>query len=139
LTTLGIFLGEETSRERGFTSTARREELVGAHGVAVTDLRPAGTGEFGDERVDVVSDSEWIEIGTPIRIVASEGYRHVVRRLPAGTSDAGGAAATTAGSATPGSATSGEGERAGGTPSAESDRGHQEGKEAGSPPDSGQR
>jgi membrane-bound serine protease (ClpP class) len=138
LTTLGIFLGEETSRERGFTSTARREELVGAHGVAVTDLRPAGTGEFGDERVDVVSDSEWIEIGTPIRIVASEGYRHVVRRLPAGTSDAGGAAATTAGSATPGSATSGEGERAGGTPSAESDRG-QEGKEEGSPPDSGQR
>jgi hypothetical protein len=31
--------------------------------------------------VDVVSESEWIEHGTPIRIVASEGYRHVVRSV----------------------------------------------------------
>jgi membrane-bound serine protease (ClpP class) len=79
LTNLGIFLGQETSRETGYASAQRRAELVGVEGVAITDLRPAGTGQFGDERVDVVSESEWIEHGTPIRIVASEGYRHVVR------------------------------------------------------------
>lgn len=81
LTRLGIFLGTATDRETGFTSAVRRPELIGKVGTAATDLRPAGTGLFGDERVDVVSDSEWIEAGTPIRILASEGYRHVVRRV----------------------------------------------------------
>ena len=80
LTRLGIFLGEETGRETGYTSAVRRIDLNRAVGVAVTDLRPSGTGLFGDERVDVVADSEWIEAGSPIRIVSSEGYRHVVRR-----------------------------------------------------------
>ena len=55
------------------------DELVGAEGVAITSLRPAGVGLFDGERLDVVSDSEWIEEGTPIRIDRAEGYRHVVR------------------------------------------------------------
>jgi membrane-bound serine protease (ClpP class) len=79
LTNLGIFLGQETSAETGYTSAIRRADLVGAEGVAITDLRPAGTGRFGDERVDVVTESEWIEHGSSIKIVSSEGYRHVVR------------------------------------------------------------
>ncbi len=84
LTRLGIFLGESTDRETGYTSAIRRTDLKGAVGTAVTDLRPAGTGLFGDERVDVVADSEWIEAGSPIRILSSEGYRHVVRRAEPG-------------------------------------------------------
>jgi len=85
LTRLGIFLGEETGRDTGYTSSVRRDELMGKEGTAITDLRPSGTGLFDDERVDVVSEQEWIEAGSPIRIVASEGYRHVVRlvRSPA--------------------------------------------------------
>lgn len=89
LTRLGIFLGEATDRETGYTSSERREELMEQVGTALTDLRPAGTGLFGDERIDVVSEQEWIEAGSPIRIVASEGYRHVVRliREPGGADD----------------------------------------------------
>jgi len=79
---LGIFLGEATDRETGFVSAVARVELLGKEGVAMTDLRPSGTGLFGEERVDVVSESEWIEAGSPIRIIASEGYRQVVRRIP---------------------------------------------------------
>jgi membrane-bound serine protease (ClpP class) len=86
LTRLGIFLGEATDKETGYTSAVRRAELVGQEGTALTDLRPAGTGLFGDERVDVVSESEWIEAGSPIRIISSEGYRHVVRLLRTPTS-----------------------------------------------------
>lgn len=67
------------SRESGYVSAVARTDLVGAEGVAVTDLRPAGIGQFGDERLDVVSDGAWIPAGTPIRLVRSEGYRHVVR------------------------------------------------------------
>jgi membrane-bound serine protease (ClpP class) len=74
----GIMLGNATSRETGYFSSAVRAELVGTVGVALTDLRPAGAGRFGGERIDVVSDANWIEAGTPIRVVRSDGYRHVV-------------------------------------------------------------
>jgi membrane-bound serine protease (ClpP class) len=89
LTSLGIFLGTATGRDTGYTSAVRRPELVGWKGVAITDLRPAGTGLFGDERVDVVSEQDWIEEGSPIEIVYSEGYRHVVRRVRVRTVAAG--------------------------------------------------
>jgi membrane-bound ClpP family serine protease len=36
----------------------------------------------GDERLDVVSESEWIPSGTTVRVVSAEGYRHVVRPVP---------------------------------------------------------
>ncbi|MFP3948917.1 MAG: NfeD family protein, partial [Longimicrobiales bacterium] len=75
----GVFLLTETERADGYESSLRRPELVGKVGTAATDLRPAGTGVFEDERLDVVAESQWIEAGTPIRIVSAEGYRHVVR------------------------------------------------------------
>lgn len=74
----GMLLGEATDRATGYLSSPVREELVGQTGVALTDLRPAGAGKFGDEKVDVVSDNVWISAGTRIRIIRSEGYRHVV-------------------------------------------------------------
>ena len=75
----GIFLLNRTDREIGYQSSISRKDLVGMMGKAITDLRPSGTGLFGEERIDVVSESEWITEGTPIRIVSAEGYRHVVR------------------------------------------------------------
>ena len=75
----GIFLLDRTDREIGYQSSISRKDLVGTMGKAITDLRPSGTGLFGEERIDVVSESEWITEGTPIRIVSAEGYRHVVR------------------------------------------------------------
>jgi membrane-bound serine protease (ClpP class) len=75
----GIFLLQRTDRSIGYQSAEPRRDLVGVVGKAITDLRPSGTGIFGDERIDVVSESEWITEGTPIRIISAEGYRHVVR------------------------------------------------------------
>ncbi|NJD09674.1 MAG: nodulation protein NfeD [Gemmatimonadetes bacterium] len=74
----GIMLDQSTSREAGYLSAAVRPELIGTTGVAMTDLRPAGAARFGDERLDVVADANWINAGTRVRIVRSEGYRHVV-------------------------------------------------------------
>ncbi|HET9949030.1 MAG TPA: NfeD family protein, partial [Longimicrobiales bacterium] len=79
----GIFLLDRAERAQGWASAPARTDLVGRVGTAITDLRPSGTGLFGDERIDVVSESEWITEGTPIRIVSAEGYRHVVRPVPA--------------------------------------------------------
>ncbi|MDA0328326.1 MAG: nodulation protein NfeD [Gemmatimonadetes bacterium] len=75
----GIFLLQRTDRSLGYESAESRVDLVGTVGKAITDLRPSGTALFGDERIDVVSESEWITEGTPVRVVRAEGYRHVVR------------------------------------------------------------
>ncbi|HUH13308.1 MAG TPA: NfeD family protein, partial [Longimicrobiales bacterium] len=74
----GILLGERADRDTGYLSAAHRPDLVGRSGVALTDLRPAGTGRFEEERVDVVAENGWIPAGTGIRVVRSEGYRNVV-------------------------------------------------------------
>jgi membrane-bound serine protease (ClpP class) len=83
----GIFLGESTNRDTGYLSSAVRPELIGAMGMAVTDLHPAGVGRFGEERLDVVAEEGWIEAGTAIEVVRAEGYRHVVRQAPAGETE----------------------------------------------------
>lgn len=75
----GVLLHDELGRKEGYLSAPARAELIGAEGVAATDLRPAGAGTFGDERLDVVAEAGFILAGTPIRIVHSEGYRLVVR------------------------------------------------------------
>jgi len=75
----GILLTRRTDRSIGYESSHPRAELVGREGRAITDLRPSGVALIGDERIDVVSESEWIAAGTPVRVVSAEGYRHVVR------------------------------------------------------------
>lgn len=77
----GIMLGEDTGRDVGYLSAVVRSDLVGQKGVALTDLRPAGVGRFGAERIDVVAEEGWLTSGTPIEVVRAEGYRHVVRAV----------------------------------------------------------
>lgn len=75
----GVLLRDELPREGGYTSAPPRRELVGAVGVAATDLRPAGAAVFGDERIDVVAEAGFIPAGTQVSIIAAEGYRFVVK------------------------------------------------------------
>ncbi|MBX6395209.1 MAG: hypothetical protein IRY98_05725 [Alicyclobacillaceae bacterium] len=75
-----IVLGDRQETQAGYTPTRDLRYLVGRTGRAVTPLRPAGIGEFADERVDVVSEGEFIERGASIEVVAVEGRRVVVRR-----------------------------------------------------------
>jgi membrane-bound serine protease (ClpP class) len=74
-----FILSEEEKATEGYTSRVNYSELLGVEGVAVTTLRPAGTAELNGKRVDVVTDSEYIEHGKPIVVTAVEGMRVVVR------------------------------------------------------------
>jgi membrane-bound serine protease (ClpP class) len=74
-----FILSEEEKADEGFTSRTNLSELLGVEGIAVTTLRPAGTAEINGKRVDVVTDSEYIEHGKPIVVTAVEGMRIVVR------------------------------------------------------------
>ncbi|HEX6039629.1 NfeD family protein [Longimicrobium sp.] len=75
-------LGGLLSREEGYVAALPRTELEGLDGVALTDLRPSGVAQIGDERLDVVSETGWVPAGSPVRVQRSEGYRHVVRAIP---------------------------------------------------------
>jgi membrane-bound serine protease (ClpP class) len=77
----GLFLRGGAHQADGYIAAAPRGDLVGQDGVAVTDLRPAGTAQIGQERVDVVTEGEYVAQGRAVRVVRSEGYRHVVRGL----------------------------------------------------------
>jgi membrane-bound serine protease (ClpP class) len=55
------------------------DHLVGRAGRAITDLRPSGTVEFGDERLSVVSMSGMLPRGTAVVVVSVEGTEIRVR------------------------------------------------------------
>jgi membrane-bound serine protease (ClpP class) len=77
----GLFLRHAAEQREGYISAIPRTDLVGQDGVAVTDLRPAGTAQIGSERVDVVTEGEYVSQGTKVRVLRSEGYRHIVRGI----------------------------------------------------------
>lgn len=72
-------LTEEEKAEAGYISRSDYSELLGAEGIALTTLRPAGTAEIKGKRIDVVTDSEYIENGKAIIVTAVEGMRVVVK------------------------------------------------------------
>ena len=54
-------------------------ELVNQTGSTYTDLRPSGKAVIGEDRVDVVTEGTFIEKDRPVKVVAVEGNRVVVR------------------------------------------------------------
>jgi membrane-bound serine protease (ClpP class) len=54
---------------------------LGKRGRTSSPLRPAGIAEIEGARVDVVSDGELIEPGTPVEVTRVDGNRVVVRQI----------------------------------------------------------
>jgi membrane-bound serine protease (ClpP class) len=69
----------------GTPGAAASAPSIGTHGVALSDLRPAGVAEFDGRRVDVVAGEGWVGRGTPIRVAAVERTRIVVEVRSPGT------------------------------------------------------
>ena len=55
-----------------------RQVTVGESGTAATFLRPAGKARFGARDIDVVTEGDFIEKGTRVKILAIRGNRVVV-------------------------------------------------------------
>jgi membrane-bound serine protease (ClpP class) len=77
----GLLLQGAVNKSQGFVSAPNRGDLIGRDGVAVTDLRPSGTARVGEERLDVVTEGEYLPQGSRVQVVQSDGYRHVVRAI----------------------------------------------------------
>ncbi len=76
-----IVLSSEEKVAEGFISQTSYKNLVGARGVALTLLRPSGMGLFGDQRLPIVTEGEFIPKDTAIVIIKVEGARIVVRAV----------------------------------------------------------
>jgi len=74
-----FILRDALKTEEGYVSQAAPTELIGKVGKAVTTLRPSGTAIFGEQRVDVVTDGEFIGSGANVVVVRVDGMRVVVR------------------------------------------------------------
>ena len=65
------------------TGTSQAEglaQLLGQTGTAATPLRPSGTILVAGKRVDAITGGEFLEPGTPVHIIRTEGSGVIVRR-----------------------------------------------------------
>ena len=72
-----VFVSQRTVGELG----VEKRELLNQTGVAQTNLRPSGTAVIGGKRIDVVTEGPLVERGSPIKVIAIEGMRVVVRAI----------------------------------------------------------
>lgn len=76
-----IILKTNQNKEEGYVSMSYRDKYIDKEGIVVSYLRPSGTVEIDNERVDAVSESEFIEKGTKIKVIKVEGMKVIVKRL----------------------------------------------------------
>lgn len=67
--------------ERDFFSTSERRDLVGKEGVAITPLRPSGMADIDGERINVVTEGGFLDVGVPLSVTKVEGGRVIVKPI----------------------------------------------------------
>lgn len=76
-----LTLGTRQQKDTGYV--APQTDLirfVGATGVSISPLRPAGSVEVDGIRLDVVTEGDFLPPNTPVVIIKVEGTRVIVRR-----------------------------------------------------------
>jgi membrane-bound serine protease (ClpP class) len=76
-----IVLFDQETPDRGYVSVQERKHLIGLKGTTVTPLRPAGTGVFEGNRIDIVSVGNFIQANQMVEIIQVSGSRVVVKEL----------------------------------------------------------
>ena len=71
-------------KEDGYIGTEDLDYFLGQKGRTTTILRPAGTGDFGGIKLDVVSQGEFIAKDKAIEIIKVEGRKIVVKEIKEG-------------------------------------------------------
>ena len=73
-----LILKESALADDGSSAVDDNSRYVGLEGVAITNLRPSGNAKILDERVDVITDGQFVDKGTPIKVVKAVAGRVVV-------------------------------------------------------------
>lgn len=77
-----LALQQTLAAKEGFVAADDHSALIGQRGVSATVLRPGGFAAIGGKRVGVVTAGDLVEPGVPVEVMAVEGNRIVVRRVP---------------------------------------------------------
>lgn len=79
-----LVLAEGLSAEAGYSSAPESDATwLGRRGIAVTPLHPSGIISIDGQRLDVVSDGDFIDVNTAVEVVKVDGNRIVVRKFQA--------------------------------------------------------
>lgn len=77
-----LVLRDRTTTEGGYLSQPINiRDYLGMEGVALTALRPAGAVKIGSERVDVVTEGDFISAGDRVKVIKVDGSSVIVRKL----------------------------------------------------------
>lgn len=77
-----FILSTSQKTEDGFQAAPKElTSLVGKSGKTVTPLRPAGVALINGQRVDIVTQGEFVAAETDVEVILVEGSRVVVRSL----------------------------------------------------------
>ncbi|MCL2766507.1 MAG: hypothetical protein FWD21_02340 [Peptococcaceae bacterium] len=77
-----LTLSDKQQNQEGYVAPDQElSKYTGMEGVALTPLRPAGTAEIDGNRIDVVTDGEFIPKGARIIVGKVEGLRVVVKEI----------------------------------------------------------
>ncbi len=71
----------QTKSEGYVAPNQNLECFLGCEGVALSQLRPAGTADFNGNRIDVVTEGGFISREARIKVIEVEGTRVVVREI----------------------------------------------------------
>lgn len=75
-----LVLEKKLGAAEGYESTPDKDrQWIGKQGTTVSDLRPAGIANFNGQRVDVVSEGDFIQAGQKVEVAHVDGNRIVVR------------------------------------------------------------
>ena len=76
-----LVLDERQQNRDGYTSVTDKSKFLGAIGVCVTDLRPAGTVTVEGEPLDVVTEGGFVKAGDKVKVINVDGSRILVRQI----------------------------------------------------------
>ena len=76
-----LVLDERQQNRDGYTSVIDKSKFLGATGVCVTDLRPAGTITVEGEPIDVVAEGSFVKAGDIVKVINVDGSRVLVRQI----------------------------------------------------------
>ncbi|MNZ74349.1 hypothetical protein D3C78_927960 [compost metagenome] len=76
-----FILRDKLTKEEGYVPAETKDVLLGLEGITITPLRPAGTVRIGEQRIDVVTSGEFVDVNKPVQVVKSEGTWVVVKEV----------------------------------------------------------
>lgn len=74
-----IILQEEQRKDTGYLSSSNLSHMLGKQGIALTDLRPSGTGSFDKVHYDVITEGGYITKNTAIVVYKVEGSKLIIK------------------------------------------------------------